>query len=435
VRAGSAYPHEELDRIWKTVLLFQFHDILPGTSIAWVYRDVEAGYAEVTESLERIISDALRALAGRGDETLIFNAAPHAAACAPAMGAAQAAPVTAAGSVLDNGVLRVELDRSGLITALTDLRRDREIIPPNDGGNLLQLHPDFPHEWDAWEIDESYRATVTNLNDGDVEVDGNRVRIRRSFGSSSVTQVLSLAPGEPRLDIETTVDWHERERLLKLAFPLDFHVERYAAETQFGHVHRPAHTNTSWDVAKFETPAHRWLHVGEPDYGVTVVNDSTYGWDVTRHTRPGGGTYTTVRASLLRAPVFPDPHADQGTHVFRHALVVGATIGDAIREGYRLNLPPRRVTGAAAGVEPLIEIDRPEIIAESMKLADDRGGDVVVRLYESRGTRVRAVLTPCFPAASAIPADLLERPLGDPQTVPVHLEFRPFEIKTLRLTR
>jgi alpha-mannosidase len=235
------------------------------------------------------------------------------------------------------------------------------------------------------------------------------------------------------IDISTDVDWHERQKLLKLAFPLDVHADRATSEIQFGHLHRPTHTNTSWDAARFETCAHRWVHVGEPGYGVAVANDSTYGHDIGRATRPGGGTTTTVRLSLLRAPLFPDPQADQGRHRFAMALRVGATIGDAVAEGYRLNLPLRRVRGGRA-VAPFLTVDNPAVVVEAVKLAEDRSGDVVVRLYESLGTRATARITAGFPHGSVIETDLLERPLESPVCLgdDGQLAMRPFQITTLR---
>ena len=148
------------------------------------------------------------------------------------------------------------------------------------------------------------------------------------------------------------IDWHEREKLLKAAFPLDVRAAHSTAEIPFGHVERPTHTNTSWDAAKFEFCAHRFLHVGERGWGAALINDSTYGHDVTRDVRPDGGTTTTVRLSLLRAPRFPDPDSDQGSHRLRYALLVGADVPDAVREGYRLNLPERTVPGSADGRPP-----------------------------------------------------------------------------------
>jgi alpha-mannosidase len=262
------------------------------------------------------------------------------------------------------------------------------------------------------------------------------VRVRRRFGASTVEQTVSLAAGVARLDVETRVDWHERQRLLKLAFPIDVHAERAASEVQFGHVHRPTHTNTSWDAARFETCAHRWVHVGEPGYGVAVANDATYGHDIARTARTGGGTTTTVRLSLLRAPLFPDPDADQGTHRFTVALRPGATIGDAVAEGYRLNVPPRPVRGEHE-VPPLVTVSDPAVVVEAVKLAEDRSGDVVVRLYESRGSRATARVTADFTHASVVETDLLERALPAPVALGPGgvLAVRPFQIVTLRFGR
>ncbi|NJP48634.1 alpha-mannosidase [Streptomyces sp. SBST2-5] len=450
VRTGFPYPYEELDRIWKTVLLHQFHDILPGSSIAWVHREARATYERVAADLNGIIDAAQRALAGEGDVPLVFNAAPHARAGVPAGGAAAAggdrparpAARPGGGYVLDNGLVRIEIDERGLVVSALDLEADREAIAPGEAGNLLQLHPDFPNMWDAWDVDKFYRNTVTDLTDADeLTATEDGVRVVRSFGSSRVTQLLSLAPGERRLEVDTEVDWHETEKFLKLAFPLDLHAERYASETQFGHFHRPTHTNTSWEAAKFEACNHRFVHLEEPGWGVAVVNDSTYGHDVTRTVRTEGdrGTTTTVRVSLLRAPRFPDPETDQGVHRFRHALVVGAGIGDAVREGWRINLPERRLTGAGE-VVPLVTVDRDSVVITAVKLADDGSGDVVVRFHEAHGGRARATLTTGFRATGVQVTDLLERPLADTEPpaldgdrIPVRL--RPFELMTLRLKR
>ncbi|EFF89494.1 alpha-mannosidase 2C1 [Streptomyces sp. e14] len=452
VRTGFPYPYEELDRIWKTVLLHQFHDILPGSSIAWVHREARATYDRVAAELGAIIEAAQRALAGEGTTELLFNAAPHTRAGVPAGGAST--PATAGGTrltpgedgghVLDNGLLRITVDARGLVVSAHDLEADRETIAPGRAANLLQLHPDFPNMWDAWDVDEFYRNTVTDLTDADSVTpgeDGASVRIVRSFGASRVTQVLSLAAGERRLVLDTEVDWHETEKFLKLAFPLDVHAERYASETQFGHFHRPTHTNTSWEAAKFEACNHRFVHVAEPGWGVAIVNDSTYGHDVTRTVRADGdrGTTTTVRVSLLRAPRFPDPETDQGVHRFRHALVPGADIADAVREGWRINVPERRRTGSGE-VAPLVSVDDPAVVVTAVKLADDGSGDVVVRFHEAHGGRARATLTAGFPFAGVTATDLLERPLAeaaaperDGERIAVRL--RPFELVTLRFRR
>ncbi len=233
------------------------------------------------------------------------------------------------------------------------------------------------------------------------------------------------------------MDWHESEKFLKAAYPVDVHADRSASETQFGHIFRPTHQNTSWDAAKFEIAAHRWVHVGEPGYGVAVVNDSTYGHDINRTARDDGGTTTTIRTSLIRAPRFPDPQTDQGVHIVNHALVVGAGPSvTAIEEGYRINLPERVVTGAE-GTDPIVALDNPNLVVEALKLADDESGDVIVRLYESTGGRSRGTITPAFAAASVTEVDLLERRLADRDLTDgaVALELRPFQILTLRFKR
>ncbi|MBZ9599222.1 alpha-mannosidase [Streptomyces erythrochromogenes] len=453
--AGYAYPYEDLERIWKTVLLHQFHDILPGSSIAWVHREARETYARVAEELRGITRAAQRALAGEGAEELVFNCAPYARRGVPAGGAARPAqprePVTVeerhgGGHVLANGRLLVEVDGRGLIVSVYDLEARRECVAPGAAANLLQIHPDFPNMWDAWDVDEFYRNNVTDLVGLDaleVAESGPRsatVRVTRSFGRSRAVQWITLRAGAKTVDIVTDVDWHETEKFLKAAFPLDVKAERTASETQFGHVFRATHTNTSWEAAKFEICAHRWIHAEEPGWGVALLNDSTYGHDVTRDVRADGGQTTTVRLSLLRAPRYPDPETDQGSHTLRYSLAPGAGIGDAVREGHALNLPERTLTGAGP-VAPLLAVDEDAVVVEAVKLAEDRSGDVVVRLYESRGGRARAVLTADFPVAEAVESDLLERALaGTAVAAPaadgtVALTLRPFQILTVRLRR
>jgi alpha-mannosidase len=165
---------------------------------------------------------------------------------------------------------------------------------------------------------------------------------------------------------------------------------------------------------------------------VTVANDRVYGHDITRSTRSGGGTSTLVRESLLRAPTFPDPTADQGEHVFRHAISVGDLLA-GVAEGYRLNLPLRVLPGNP--VAPIVTLDCPAIVVEAVKLAEDGSGDVVIRLYEARGGRAAGRLTPDFPAIGAVRTDLLERPLELQPADPLELSLRAFELVTLRINR
>jgi alpha-mannosidase len=264
------------------------------------------------------------------------------------------------------------------------------------------------------------------------------VRVTRSFGSSTVVQELTLRGDQTALDIVTTVDWHERQKFLKLAFPLDVHADRAASEIQFGHIYRPTHVNTSWDAARFETCAHRWVFVGEPGFGVVVANDSTYGHDISRHTREGGGTTTTVRESLLRAPTFPDPAADQGVHVLRTSIGITPDVLGAADQGYRINLPLREASGSS--LAPLVVSENAAIVIETVKLAEDRSGDLIVRLYEARGSRTSGTVSFDFPVSAMIETDLLERAVAadavrSTADASVRLALRAFQIVTLRVSR
>ncbi|BDZ55775.1 hypothetical protein GCM10025870_28480 [Agromyces marinus] len=332
LRKGYEYPADALRRAWETVLLQQFHDILPGSSIAWVHEEAERNYALVQAQLESVVTDALNALGATTghSESVLANAAPVSLAGIPPMSVGTPvapAPVQATtredGSVdLANSHLSARISADGTLSSLVDRESGREIIPPGTSGNVFELFRDTPNQWDAWDIDKSYRNTPVELGGPrSVRVEGGGVVVEREVGRSHVSQRIALV--EHALEIETTVQWRESQRLLKLGFPIDVHTDHAASEVQFGHVHRPTHTNTSWDDARFETFAHRWVRLEERDFGVTIANDRTYGRDITRHPRLGGGTYSLVRESLLRAPRFPDPDADQGEHVFRHSVVAG----------------------------------------------------------------------------------------------------------------
>ncbi|MGO4533691.1 alpha-mannosidase [Leifsonia sp. 2MCAF36] len=447
VRRLVEYPYDELDAIWRTVLLHQFHDILPGSAIAWVHQEAEAEYQRIERELEALITRAQRALAGVGETTVHFNAAPVplegvaplSAVAAASAGNEHPSPVrTDGGFELANGGVRARFDAGGLLVSLQDLVSGRDLIPAGDDGAVLQVFRDRPNLFEAWDIDRSYAHTVTELRSPEsVTIEDGALAVRHSFGRSFITQRYRLGATATDLQVETEVDWHEQEKLLKLAFPLDLRADSYASEIQFGHIDRPTFANTSWDTARYETVAHRWVHVAEPGFGAVVANASTYGHDVTRTVRPDGGTTTLVRQSLLRAPTFPDPAADQGVHVFRSTLGFAATPLDAARSGYALNLPVRSVHRAGrTAVDPIVAVSAASVLVEAVKLAEDRSGDLVVRLFESQGARTDAALTFGVPFIDAWRTDLLERETGEGYwsgEEPVGLTLRPFEIVTLRV--
>ena len=452
VRAGTGYPYDALDRLWKRVLMLQFHDILPGSSISWVHREAEADHAAIGRELEGMVAASLDALGvpDEGGPLLYANAAavwlagvpPHAVAASPCAAEAARFEETAEGWLLTNGIVRAVVDRRGLLVSLQG-PDGREAIPAGEAAALLRLHRDAPGKWDAWDIERDdlrHAVDLTELEQlGVVTEDGTVVvTCVRGFGSSAVTQELTLAPGRAAVDIALDVDWQHRGSLLKLMFPLDVHAEETRSETQFGHLARPTHANTSWDAARFEVSGQRWIHVGEAGYGVAIANDSTHGHSVQRRTRTDGGTTTTIGMSVIRGPRFPDPDADRGRHRVRFSLRPAADIADAREEGLRLAHPLRPVR-LSRPAESLVTSTDPHALIEAVKLADDRSGDVVVRLYESSGGRRRTTVRALFPVAGVQRTDLLERPLDLPieasEPSSIALELRPFEIVTLRYRR
>jgi alpha-mannosidase len=454
VRAGAEYPHNELESAWETVLLLQFHDVLPGSSIAWVYQDAEAEYQRVESLLESIITGSLAAIvategAVASGQTLVANASPftrrgvagHSVGHPDVeTGAVLHTAETSGAVTIANEFVSVRIADDGTVASIVDHASGREVVQEGARANLLQLHPDHPTQWDAWDLDEPYSRTVedvTALDERDlVELENGGVRftVRRRFGESEVLQSLTLLPNSRTIEFEVDVDWHEKERILKVAMPTTISTERWAAETQFGHLFRSTHSNTSWEAAKFEACAHRWVHVGEPDFGVAVTNEHTYGHEV-RRTGSGGRSGTLIRLSLLRAPLYPDPAADQGRHILRYSVVVGATIGDAVEAGYAAADAERSVLGTQSSA--LVTSSHPAVVIDTIKLAEDRSGDVIVRLYESRGGYASSQITLGFVHRKSSEVNLLEGGAAEVAGTgdSIALQFAPFEVKTLRIGR
>lgn len=457
IRAGLAYPSALLQECWETVLLQQFHDILPGSSIAWVHREAEANYARVAAVLEGIIERSLGALAGDGDVPLSVNSAP---VTVDGVGPLRVVPapeagggrlegrldvrLTAEGWLVDTGEITALVTPSGLIDSVRHHASGRELVAPGRHFGLLQVHNDRPSMYEAWDIDAHIGRSVTDLIEAQsvllVGQDDGHVQfavIRQLGDRTVITERITLHAGSALIDFDFDIDWHEQRRLLKLAFPTSIFTDRAASEIQFGHIFRPTYVNTSWDTARYETVAHRWVQVAEPGFGFAVANDSTYGHDIRRENSGSRSPGTTVRLSLLRGPMFPDPQTDQGRHQLRVTAVCGADLADAFAAGQRLNQPVRRITGARP-VAPIVDASGPGVVVEAVKLAEDGSGDLVVRLYESLGDRVCGTLRPGFGFDQVLTTDLLERTIDpEPELTEdgvVRLTLRPFEILTLRFT-
>ena len=439
-----------LDRAWKLLLLQQFHDIIPGSSIHWVYEDARRDHAEVLAVATETITAAHSALVTDAPGLVAFNAASSdrsevvarpdgrlAMVSAPACGWAPVAPDNAAvhpvdtgDGWMDNGVLHVEWDGDGLLTSVWDRELDREVLADGRRGNVFQLHEDNPKAFDAWNVDREYLDQVTDLVGADsidiTERDPLRAGTRfvRRFGASTITQTMRLAARSRRLEFHTTVDWHERHRFLKVAFPVAVRSTRATYEIQHGHIERPTVANTSWDEARFEVCGHRWADLSEAGYGVALLNDCKYGYDIRGD---------VMRLSLLRAPGYPDPEADRGEHRFAYALLPhpGGFQERVIAEAESFNLPMALVAGSGTG--QVLTVDRPGVSVEAVKWAD-RSEGIVVRLCEVWGSRGPVAVTLNAPFTSVTRTDLLERDLAAlaHRDGTVQLQLRPFELVTLR---
>ena len=446
----------DLDGAWKLLLLQQFHDIIPGSAIHWVYEDTRRDHAEVLATADAIVAEAQQLLVS-GDGLTVFNPASHrrtevievdarlALVSAPACGWApvdlsspppDVQPVEVGHHSIANAYLEVTWDDDGLLTSIWDRKLERQVLAAGRRGNVFQLHEDHPKAFDAWDVERSYLDEVVDLIACDtIEIIEQQplragVRFVRHFGSSTITQTMRLAAASRRIEFHTEVDWHERHRFLKVAFPVALRAERATYEIQHGHIERSTTDNTSWDLARFEVCAHRWADLSEPGYGVALLNDSKYGYDVHGN---------VMRLSLLRGPGYPDPEADQGHHRFAYALLPHPgdlrAPGGVISEAEAFNLPLTVIAGRGSG--QVIHVDRPGVSVEAVKPAD-RSADVVVRLCEVWGSRGPARVTLNLPVTSVVRTDLLERGLPDGalplagRTVTVPL--RPFELVTLKFT-
>jgi alpha-mannosidase len=469
---GGDVPQEvtdELDGLWKDVLLQQFHDIIPGSSITWVYEDSEAEHARVAVRLEELITSALERVApasgalanpatslrdevvavsanptGTGptqtlrDGTTAFRAVVPGSALASLTAAECDDVVAVTEHSFTNHHISVNWDLEGTITSVIDVRAGRELLPAGERVRV-EMAPDHPVEYDAWDVEAWTRGLGTPI--GGVEsvqiVERGpllaTMEVRRTFGASAAStmvQRLTVRAGSPRIDLTFDIEWHEDEQLLSLMVPLAVRAREAACDIQFGHVMRPTHTSTSWDAAKFEVCAHRYVSLAEPGFGVAVLNDGRYG-----HSVQDGG----IRVSLLRAAKYPDPVQDHGTHALTISIVPhGPGLHDVIREAEALNLPLRVVRpGSAAELPtPLVTVDGGGVEVSAVKRADDGSGHLVVRLYEACGDRTPVTVRIDRRIEVASMCNLLEEPQHTLETSDGIAAFtlQPFELVTLRLS-
>jgi alpha-mannosidase len=446
--AAAEHPAERLAELWQLLLLNQFHDILPGSSIALVYEDAARDHAAVRAGADQIAETALRTLTEGGGGPAPFNtigfaraevaAAPDGGLVwveAPAYGFGEVAEAAAAvsveeagdGVVLENGLLRAELGRDGRLRSLVELGSGREAMA--GPGNVLQLSEDRPTQFDAWDVDPFHLETVADCPPaGSSEVLARgplRAEVafdHRVGGASSLRQVVRLDAGSRRLEFRCEADWHESHAILKVLFPVAVRSPNATYQMQFGHTERPTHYSTSHDLARFEVPGHRFADLSEHGFGVALLTDCKYGYS----------TYgNEMRISLLRAPKAPDPGADMGRHEFAYAVMPhaggwreGGVVGEAARFETSLRWAPGTATPGSR-----FSVDDPNLVLDTVKRAEDSDA-LVLRLYEAHGARGTARVRVGVPFTGAVACNLLEDPAealevdGDEIVVP----YRPHEI-------
>ncbi len=456
-----SYPGRDLKRAWKLVCLNQFHDILPGTSIAPVYRESLEQYRKAEELADAIIHQALTSLAEQFGSQLVVNPTsfernepvqidgeyaqsgplpPYSITPLVELPAEQErGALICREDLLENDFLRVELNRAGDIQRIYDKKAGREVLPEGALANQWIAFEDRPLSWDAWDIEIYYddkswladpAASIKVLEQGPLR---GTLEITRKILNSPYAQRISLAHNSPRIDFDTTINWQERKVLLKAAFPVNVLSPKATYEIQWGNVERPTHSNTSWDWARFETAAQKWVDLSEGNYGVSLLNDCKYGHDIHGN---------TLRLTLLRGTTDPDLGADLGEHSFTYSLYPhqGSWAESTIREAYALNNPLRVWKGdnqggpLTEGPFSLVSVAEPNLVIETVKKAED-GEGLIVRMYDCRRSRGEFTLRMGFPVASAWQTNILEEPL-----IPLEVagslikgSYRPYQIITVRI--
>lgn len=472
------YPAGQLQELWRLLLLNQFHDVLPGSCIQLVVKDALQYYAKIRSAGTRLQEEAVQSLcgellqlkSGRAESTLVLNTLPWertevisrtgtagtealALVTAPSMGYAivresllPPQPVVVIkqedGSItMENGLIAVCLDTMGRLTSLRLVQSERESVADGCRANQFALFDDVPLYWDAWDVMdyhlETRKPVTALLKPLEITVAGG-LRGSVSFSlrvgeSSTLTQEIILDAMCPYICFKTQVDWKESHKFLKVEFPVQVRSTNATYEIQFGHLQRPTHWNTSWDWARFEVWAHKWMDLSEHGFGVAVLNDCKYGASAHRN---------VLSLSLLRAPKSPDATADIAHHQFTYAVMPHqGSFQDAgvIQCAYNLNFPLHAVPASSAQCQSwsAFSLSSPAVVLETVKQAEDRPDALVVRLYEAHGSTVVTWLRTSLPIKEAMLCDLLERPAAKGhlplEQQGMKLSFTPFQVLSILL--
>lgn len=465
VDEGFGYPVCDLEKAWKITLLNQFHDILPGSSIAEVYRVTDAEYAEVFAIDEKLAKAAMEKISGNeGENIILYNpcAFERDAYVETSEGPALVERIPSKGykvvkssdlkpasvnefefnehtRTLQTPFYQVVFNEAGEVVSLYDKRALRELVKEGEALNRLIAFEDRPWEYDCWNIDEYYCEKNWVIDDLKafcvVENNSERfsIKIVRGFLNSEIRQVVSFYRASERIDFKTNAEWKEQQILLKAAFPVEVLTNKCTCDIQFGNVERPTHRNTSWDEARFEFAAQKWVDVSEADYGVALLNDCKYGYDVFE---------STMRITLIKSGIFPDPNADKGHHEFSYALLPHLgdfRKGNVIKEGYKLNRPVlKENTKLSEGTTfSLVSCDKENVFVDTVKKAE-KGDGIIIRLHEEFGARSTVKIDVSgLKAKTAISCNLLEKEIEDEFTAfedgIITTTIKPYEILTFKL--
>ncbi|MFP4975820.1 alpha-mannosidase [Paenibacillus sp. CN-4] len=481
----TRYPAESLAAGWKIILRNQFHDIIPGSSIGEVYEDSRIEYADAQSIGLTAWQQAEQAIVERrpgGKEYTIWNTAPwvwtglveianeyteglwkdmlgntlHSqktetgwlveAQNLPSLGYAAIrletlssapetydCPFTVKDQGIDTPFYKLEWNKYGQLTRIYDVENQREVLAKGSCGNVFQVFEDKPLAHEAWDIDIFYQEKsreIRSLKEIRL-VECGRLRAGLEFtwtyGDSLIRQRLIVYANSRRIDFETEANWHEKQQLLKVAFPVHIRTTEATYDIQFGNVKRPTHWNTSWDMARFETVGHQWADLSDQGYGVSLMNDCKYGYDI---------KHNQVRLSLIKSATHPDPEADQGKHQFTYALFPhqgGWLHGDTVRYAWELNSPLKAASGTAEQHSfSMFSLSPNTAMISAVKKSEDRG-TVIVRLHDYSGSRQQLTLNSGFTISGWRECSLMEKPEGEMQTGTISFVLEPYEIKTFEL--
>ena len=459
VLMGKVFPKAALRDGWETILVNQFHDIIPGSSIEEVYVQSDIDYAEVKKIGDKIVTEAQNGIAAKiaadkgyvvfnpngftgngivnvgGKSVYVKNIAPKGYTAVSDFKDTNTIAID--GKTVDTPHFTVKFDDAYQIVSIYDKANDREVLAEGGVGNEIRIYADYPDTYDNWEWQEysldDYRV-LTAVSAVETIDDGARrgIKITRPHMKSTVEQTIWFYDDIAKIDFYTKIDWHQQHQMVKAAFNVDVLSDKATYEVQFGSVERPTHKNTSWDRAKFEVCAHKYADLSEGGYGVALMNDCKYGYDI----HDG-----VMQLSLLKCGTHPNRNADQGEHTFVYSLYPHAgtvKASDTVALAYMLNNPMTAVkaTGASSEIPEafsMASVNKENIVIDTIKEAEE-SNDTIVRLYEAKNIRAKAELTVGFPAKSCFVCDMLENEISELpiENGKVKIALGGFEILTLK---